>query len=161
MSNSVDVFQLGYPKNTWCGPGKDLIAFSWLLEPRCKGKSSKGHEQECTTCTFSSCKAPSSAGRQKGQSLLLSNSRNFIWHWGWNWCRNEEKEIREQSLREGGDRQGKNGLERRKALEKMGEKRKDFVGKERLKKTIKRRKETKRAARKLRQVGEQLVQISH
>lgn len=46
-------------------------------------------------------------------------------------------------------------------MEKMGEKRKDFVGKERLKKTIKRRKETKRAARKLRQVGEQRVQISH
>lgn len=41
-----------------------------------------------------------------------------------------------------------------KALEKMGEKRKDFVGKERLKKTIKRRKDMKRAARKIRQVGE-------
>lgn len=39
-------------------------------------------------------------------------------------------------------------------MEKMGEKRKDFVGKERLKKTIKRRKEAKRAARKSRQVGE-------
>lgn len=41
-----------------------------------------------------------------------------------------------------------------KALEKMGEKRKDFVGKERLKKTVKRRKEMKRATRKIRQVGE-------
>ena len=41
-----------------------------------------------------------------------------------------------------------------KALEKMGEKRKDFVGKERLKKTIKRRKEMKRAARTIRQVSE-------
>lgn len=41
-----------------------------------------------------------------------------------------------------------------KALEKMGEKRKEFVGKERLKKTIKRRKEMKRAARKIHQVGE-------
>lgn len=36
----------------------------------------------------------------------------------------------------------------------MGEKRKDFVGKERLKKTIKRRKEMKRAARKIHKVGE-------
>lgn len=36
----------------------------------------------------------------------------------------------------------------------MGEKREDFVGKERLKKTIKRRKETKRAARKIHKVGE-------
>lgn len=42
----------------------------------------------------------------------------------------------------------------------MGEKRKDFVGKERLKKTIKRRKEIKRAARRIRQVGEKLVQRS-
>lgn len=42
----------------------------------------------------------------------------------------------------------------------MGGKRKDFVGKERLKKTIKRRKEMKRPARKICQVGEQLEQIS-
>lgn len=36
----------------------------------------------------------------------------------------------------------------------MGGKRKDFVGKEKLKKTMKRRKEMKRDARKVRQVGE-------
>lgn len=41
-----------------------------------------------------------------------------------------------------------------KVLKKMGEKRKDFVGKERLKKTVKQRKEAKRAAKKVCQVGE-------
>lgn len=41
-----------------------------------------------------------------------------------------------------------------KALEKMGEKRKDFVGKEKLKKTVKRRNEVERAAKKTCQVGE-------
>lgn len=40
-----------------------------------------------------------------------------------------------------------------KTLEKMGEKRKDFVGKEKLKTTVKRRKDTRRAARKIHQVG--------